>query len=182
MIDGIAVTCIDNGMPVVVVRARDFGRSGYELPAELESDDRLKARIESIRLQAGERMNLGDVSAKTVPKISLVAPARNGGAISTRTFIPHRVHEAIGVLGSVSVATACLLPHSVAQAVSGAEPGRGPRRLDVEHPTGFFTVEVEVEAPEDDRPAVLRAALLRTARLLMRGTVFVPAGLWSGRS
>lgn len=182
MIDGVAVTCIDNGMPVVLMSANDFGKTGYETPAELEGDDDLKARIESIRLQAGERMNLGDVKAKTVPKMSLIAPARNGGAISTRTFIPHRVHEAIGVLGSVSVATACLLPGSVAQAISGAKAGRGVRRLDVEHPTGFFTVEVEVETSEGEAPEVLRAALLRTARLLMRGTVFVPSTVWSGGS
>ncbi len=180
-IDDVAVTCIDNGMPVVLLRAGDFGKTGYESPAELESDGELTARIESIRLQAGERMNLGDVRSKTVPKMSLVAPARNGGAISTRTFIPHRVHDAIGVLGSVSVATACLLPGSVAQAVSDTKPGRGIRRLDVEHPTGFFTVEVELDTAQDP-PSVLRTALLRTARLLMRGTIFVPGTIWRGKS
>lgn len=179
-VDGVDVSCIDNGMPVVLLRAADFGKSGYESPAELESDAALKARIESIRLEAGQRMNLGDVTTKTVPKMSLVSPARDGGAICTRTFIPHRVHDAIGVLGSVSVATACLLPGSVAQTVSGVAPGRGLRRLDVEHPTGFFTVEVELDTGEDP-PAVVRAALLRTARLLMRGAVMVPAATWSGR-
>jgi len=180
-IDGVAVTCIDNGMPVVLLRAGDFGKTGYESPSELESDGELTARIESIRLQAGERMKLGDVKTTTVPKMSLIAPARNGGAISTRTFIPHRVHDAIGVLGSVSVATACLLPGSVAQAVGDTKPVRGIRRLDVEHPTGFFTVEVELDTAQEPL-SVLRAALLRTARLLMRGTVFVPATIWSGRS
>jgi 4-oxalomesaconate tautomerase len=179
-VDGVDVSCIDNGMPVVLLRAADFGKSGYESPAELESDAALKARIESIRLEVGKRMNLGDVTTKTVPKMSLVSPARDGGAICTRTFIPHRVHDAIGVLGSVSVATACLLPGSVAQTVSGVVPGRGLRRLDVEHPTGFFTVEVELDAAEDP-PAIVRAALLRTARLLMRGAVMVPAATWSGR-
>lgn len=180
-IDGVAVTCIDNGMPVVLLCAGDFGKTGYESPTELESDGELTAHIESIRLQAGERMKLGDVRTKTVPKMSLVAPARNGGTISTRTFIPHRVHDAIGVLGSVSVATACLLPGSVAQTVSDTKPGRGIRRLDVEHPTGFFTVEVELDTTQEP-PAVLRTALLRTARLLIRGTVFVPATIWSGKA
>ncbi|MBT6244251.1 MAG: 4-oxalomesaconate tautomerase, partial [Gammaproteobacteria bacterium] len=108
VIDGVDCTCIDNGMPVVLLRAIDFGLSGYETPEQLESDKALKSRLETIRLAAGRRMNLGDVTSKTVPKMCLVSPARNGGLINARTFIPHRVHEAIGVLGSVSVATACL--------------------------------------------------------------------------
>ncbi|HLT89924.1 MAG TPA: 4-oxalomesaconate tautomerase [Woeseiaceae bacterium] len=180
-IEGHEATCIDNGMPVVLLRAADFGKTGYESPAELERDTELKARVEGIRLAAGERMRLGDVSRKTVPKMTLLAPARHGGAISTRTFIPHRVHEAIGVLGSVSVATACLLPGSVAQAVSGLPVRSGSRSLAVEHPTGSFTVEVELDSAQDP-PAVLRTALLRTARLLMRGSIFVPASIWDGRT
>ena len=175
-IDGLDVTCIDNGMPVVLVKAADVGKTGYEAPAELEADAGLKARIEALRLAAGERMSLGDVTGKTVPKMCLVAPARHGGVISTRTFIPHRVHDAIGVLGSVSVATACRLPGSVGAAVSALEPSAGARRLDVEHPTGHFTVDIDVDATTHP-PAVRRAALLRTARLLMRGEVFVPSRL-----
>jgi 4-oxalomesaconate tautomerase len=184
-VDGIEVSCIDNGMPVVILRAADFGKTGYETPAELEADAELKARVESIRLQLGDRMNLGDVSKKTVPKMSLVAPAREGGIICTRTFIPHRVHDAIGVLGSVSVATACCIPGSVAQQVSGlglelSAPNSG-NVLVVEHPTGFFSVEIELD---NSAGAVIvkRAALLRTARLLMRGEVLVPAALWDGKS
>lgn len=173
--DGVAVTCIDNGMPVVLMRASEFGLSGAESPAELEADAALKERVEAIRLALGPRMQLGDVSGKTVPKMCLVSPARDGGAIATRTFIPHRVHEAIGVLGSVSVATACLLPGSVAQQISGLAPGDGATRMDIEHPTGFFTVEMDV-AGSGTVPTfqVRRAALLRTARLLMRGEVMIP--------
>jgi 4-oxalomesaconate tautomerase len=176
-IGGIDVTCIDNGMPVVLMRAADLGKSGYESPAELEADAELRAQVESIRLVAGLRMNLGDVTHKTVPKMSLVAAGRGNAVICTRTFIPHRVHEAIGVLGSVSVATACLLPGSVAQQLSRVTAVGGSATLEIEHPTGFFTVEVEVDANGTD---VRRAALLRTARLLMRGEVFVPAAVWSG--
>src|SRR5690606_42137218 len=110
--------CRGHGRPAGPLGPADFGQTGYEAPAGLERDTELKARVEGIRLAAGERMRRGDVSRKTVPKMTLLAPARHGGAISTRTFIPHRVHEAIGVLGSVSVATARLLPGSVAQAVS----------------------------------------------------------------
>jgi 4-oxalomesaconate tautomerase len=178
MVDGIEVTCIDNGMPVVLLRAADFGKSGYESPAELEADQVLRSRLESIRLQLGERMNLGDVSAKTIPKMSLLAPARDGGVISTRTFIPHRVHDAIGVLGSVSVATACRIPDSVAQQVSGLLADRAPQWLVVEHPTGSFSVEVELKN-SGDRIEVGRAAVMRTARLLMRGEILVPQSAWS---
>ncbi|MGI9221308.1 MAG: 4-oxalomesaconate tautomerase [Woeseiaceae bacterium] len=171
-IDDVTVTCIDNGMPVVVVRASDLGKVGYESPEELEADSELKARVESIRLQAGEKMNLGDVTQKTVPKISLVAAAREGGDIATRTFIPHRVHQSIGVLGAASVAAACRIPDSVADGIATSSDSNV---IAVEHPSGRFVVEVEV-AEVDGRYAVSRSALLRTARKLMDGNVYVPEG------
>jgi 4-oxalomesaconate tautomerase len=167
--DGIDATCIDNGMPVVLMRASDLGKTGYESPAELEADAELKSRIESVRLQAGERMNLGDVTDKTVPKMGLVAAAQQGGAIATRTFIPHRVHQAIGVLGAASVAAACCIPGSVAYDIASPnEPGA----LDIEHPTGRFTVDIDI-VNEDGRYNIRRSALLRTARKLMQGQVYV---------
>ena len=178
-IEGIEVTCIDNGMPVVVIRAAELGQRGDESPQELEADGALTARIERIRLAGGPRMHLGDVTKKTVPKMCLVSPPRHGGTIHTRTFIPHRVHEAIGVLGAVSVATACVTPGSVAAQVAGLTPRSGAQRLEIEHPTGFFTVEMDV-ALEGDTVMVKRSALLRTARKLMQGQVFVPASAWSG--
>ena len=179
-IDGLQVTCIDNGMPVVLIAAQELGKTGYESPAELEADAQLKSRVESIRLQAGSLMNLGDVTTKTVPKMSLVAPAQQGGVIATRTFIPHRVHEAIGVLGAVSVASACVLPGSVAQQVTGLQAESGRITLDVEHPTGFFTVGLEVEASSSE-VVLQRAGLLRTARMLMRGEVLIPKSIWDGK-
>ncbi len=172
-VEGMSVTCIDNGMPVVILAAADFGLSGEESPEQLEGDARLKTRIEAIRLALGPKMNLGDVSKKTVPKMTLVSKPSNGGAISTRSFIPHRVHEAIGVLGAVSVATACVLPGSVAAGI--AEPAAGSR-LEIEHPSGFFTVEMEVAKAEDGAIEVRRSALLRTARKLMQGEIFVANG------
>lgn len=179
VIDGVEVTCIDNGMPVVVMRAADFGKSGYETPEELEADAELKARVEAIRLAVGPRMNLGDVAKKTVPKMCLVAPAQHGGTICTRNFIPHRVHEAIGVFGAVSVATACVTPGSVAAEVAGIADVEAVKELEVEHPTGFFTVAMDVRV-EDGEVRVERSALLRTARRLMRGEVYVPASIWGG--
>lgn len=177
-VQGVDVTCVDNGMPVVILNAADFGLSGSESPADMEDNAELKARVEAIRLEIGPKMNLGDVSNKTVPKMSLVSPAVSGGLINTRTFIPHRVHEAIGVLGSVSVATACAIPGSVAQRVIGEALPAGVHSLEVEHPTGFFTVELEF-SHSDDGLAIERAALLRTARMLMRGEIFIPAEVWS---
>jgi 4-oxalomesaconate tautomerase len=174
---GFRVTMVDNGMPVVCVLASDLGLSGYEEPMALEADREVCEAVERIRLAAGPLMNLGDVSAKTVPKVSLLAPAKGGGLVSTRTFIPTRVHEAIGVLGAVSVATACLIPGSVAYELVGLEGMPGPRSLEIEHPTGYFTVDMEVD-PVPGGVVVRRCALLRTARLLMRGEVFVPHSVW----
>ncbi len=165
--DGVAVTCIDNGMPVVLIRAADLGRTGYESRADLDADSELKARLESIRLQAGPAMNLGDVSARTVPKMCLVAAPQQGGAISSRSFIPHKCHASIGVFGAVSVATACLYPGSVASGLS-VVPDGPHKRLAVEHPTGEFTVAVHT-----DNGKVISCGLVRTARLLFDGKVCI---------
>lgn len=175
VIEGVTVTCIDNGMPVVCLTASDFGLTGYESPVELEANGELTARVERIRLAAGPLMNLGDVASKTVPKMTLLAPARDGGLVSTRTFIPHRVHEAIGVLGAVSVATACMLEGSVAARIGGLESIGESLEVVVEHPTGFFTVQLEVDSSSGELE-VTKSALLRTARMLMSGTVYVLEG------
>ncbi|WP_205316204.1 4-oxalomesaconate tautomerase [Novosphingobium sp. P6W] len=167
-VNGVPVTLIDNGMPCVVFKAEDVGATGYEDRETLDADEDLKARIEAIRLAVGERMNLGDVKDKSVPKMMLVAPPKNGGAVTVRSFIPHRAHATIGVLGAVSVATACLLEGSPAAEV--AEIGAGFRKtLSVEHPTGEMTCVLET----DEHGSVTSAALLRTARKLMDGIVYV---------
>lgn len=166
-VNGIRVTLIDNGMPCVVMKAEDMGITGYEGRDSLDANEALKARIEAIRLAVGERMNLGDVREKSVPKMMLVAPPRHGGAITVRSFIPHRAHASIGVLGAVSVATACLIPGSPAAEVA-AIPAGNPKTLSVEHPTGEMSCVLEM----DEAGAVKSAALLRTARKLMDGLVF----------
>lgn len=168
MIDGVAVTCIDNGMPVVLINAKALGKTGYETCAELSDDKDFRAKLEAIRLKAGPLMNLGDVTKKVVPKMTLIAPPQNGGHVSTRTFIPHTCHDAIGVLGAVSVATACILPNSVAQGVASIPEGN-PKNISVEHPSGEFSVELL----QDANGNVIKAGLLRTARLLSRGDVYV---------
>ncbi|MCO4786116.1 4-oxalomesaconate tautomerase [Marinomonas atlantica] len=168
IINGVEVTLIDNGMPCVVMRASDMGVSGSESREALEANVELREQLEAIRLQAGPLMNLGDVKEKSVPKMTMVSEASNGGAISTRTFIPHRCHASIGVLGAVSVATAAVLDGTPAKAMATYKEGQ-KMTLDVEHPTGCMSVVLD----RNDDGLLESAALLRTARKLFDGKVFV---------
>ncbi len=162
-VDGVEVSLIDNGMPCVILNAADMGITGAESRDELEANSDLRERLEAIRLKAGPMMNLGDVADKTVPKMTMVSAAKAGGAIATRTFIPHRCHASIGVLGAVSVATACLQEGSVAASLATV-PAKTPKALQIEHPLGETTIIMDVEANS--------AAILRTARKLFNGMVF----------
>lgn len=166
-VHGVKATLIDNGMPCVILDAADFGVTGTETPAELDASTELKARLEEIRLTVGPMMNLGDVSEKSVPKMTLVSAARNGGAISTRSFIPHKCHDAIGVLAAVSVASACLLPKGPAARYGQVDAGR-EKSISVEHPTGEFTVIARL----DEKGGLASSGVLRTARKLMDGEAF----------
>jgi 4-oxalomesaconate tautomerase len=170
VVEGIRVTCIDNGMPVVIIPATSLGRTGYESVAELNADEDLKARLETLRKTAGQLMGLGDVTEAVIPKLSLIAPPKNGGSISTRNFIPRTCHTAIGVFAAVTVATACVIPGSVAEGV--AQIGSDNlQSISVEHPTGEFTVNLELDR-NGDMPVVKRAGLLRTARVLFDGLAY----------
>jgi len=166
-IDGVRVTMIDNGMPCVIIAAADVGVTGYEDRDTLDADAAMKSKVEAIRLKAGPLMCLGDVCKKSVPKMMLVAPPCEGGAIAVRSLIPHRVHASIGVLGAVSVASACLVEGSPAAAVAIVPQGRN-LTLGVEHPTGVTECVVMV----DDKGLPVEAGMLRTARKLMDGVVF----------
>ena len=168
--DGVDATCIDNGMPVVVMAAAALGVTGYETRDDLNANLALKHRIESIRLQTGRAMNLGDVAKQVVPKMCLVAEPKAGGQICTRTFIPRDCHAAVGVLGAVTVATAAVMPGSVANRHANVPPGL-VKTISVEHPSGEFSVVLAMN--EANPTEVLHTALLRTARLIMRGEVFV---------
>lgn len=167
VIDGVEVTMIDNGMPSVVIRASDMGITAYETREELEANESLKERLEAIRLKAGPIMNLGDVTSKTVPKMCMVSKPFAGGAICTRTFIPHRCHASIGVLGAVTVATAAALKGSPAAGLAVIPDGKR-KTLKIEHPIGETTVVLEM----DETGAVESAAILRTARKLFDGVIF----------
>ncbi|WP_420312899.1 4-oxalomesaconate tautomerase [Streptomyces sp. YS-B37] len=170
-IAGIEVTCVDNGMPVVLVPAAALDVTGYETPADLEENAGLAARLREIRLAAGKLMGLGDVEHTTIPKLSLLAPPTDGGAVMTRTFIPVRCHTSIGVLGAASVAAGLLLPGGVGEGI--AEIPVQSDRIRIEHPSGFLDIETSVDAgSEGSAPVVRSTAVVRTARKIFDGTVF----------
>jgi 4-oxalomesaconate tautomerase len=170
------VTCIDNGQPLVIVAAAALGRTGYESTAALNQDQELKSQLEALRLACGELMGLGDVTSKNYPKMTLVSPPAQGGAINTRSFIPHVCHDSIGVLAAVTAATACVIEGTVAHDVAKVDSGT-EIRVSVEHPAGEFSVELGLDPNNPQR--VIKSALLRTARLIMAGDVFVPRRIWN---
>ncbi|MEU1258120.1 4-oxalomesaconate tautomerase [Streptomyces chartreusis] len=169
-LDGTTVTCVDNGMPTVLITATSLGVTGYETPKDLEEDLTLAHRLRELRLAAGHLMGLGDVSDATVPKLTLLAPPRHGGAITTRTFIPVRCHTSIGVLGAASVAAGLRVEGGV-----GADLARLPDdgdRIRIEHPTGFLDIESGLATDATGLPTTRRTAVVRTARKIFDGTVF----------
>jgi len=171
-IEGVKVTCIDNGMPIVVLPAMEFGIMGDETVEQMEANTALKERLERIRLELGPKMNLGDVTDKTVPKMTLISPPKDNGIVSTRSFIPHRCHSSIGVFAAVTVATACLIPGTPASEIASMDNASGDQ-MSVEHPSGAMDVEIEVEKT-GEVVVVKRSAYLRTTRKISEGVVYVP--------
>ncbi|NEK56342.1 4-oxalomesaconate tautomerase [Geodermatophilus sabuli] len=169
-IDGVDVTCVDNGMPVVLAMAESLGLTGYESHEELAADAQLLARIDALRTKAGDLMGMGDVRSSSVPKTALLAAPRDGGQVCTRSFIPVQPHSSVGVLAAVSIVTGMLLPGSVGHELTRDWP-EGTTRVDVEHPTGHLLVDVAVD-PVADPPRVLRSGVVRTARKLFDGLAF----------
>jgi len=167
---GIDVTCIDNGMPMVLMRAEHMGCTGSETPEELNHNEGLKKKLEELRLAASLEMGLGDTKEKSYPKMCMVSSPAAGGTINTRCFIPHVCHEAVGVLGAVTIATACAMPRSVCDGIAKVPAGLS-KNISVEHPSGEFTIEMVMDGAGN----VTSASLLRTARLIMRGEVMIPA-------
>lgn len=170
VIDGVEVTCVNNGMPTVLIAATSLEVTGYERPRDLEEDFALADRLHSLRLAAGRLMGLGDVSDATVPKLTLLAPPRDGGAVTTRTFIPVRCHTSIGVLGAASVAAGLRIEGGVGAGLAAIDPESD--RVRIEHPTGFLDIESSLAAGPDGPPSARRTAVVRTARKIFDGTVF----------
>jgi 2-methylaconitate cis-trans-isomerase PrpF len=178
VIDGIEVSCIDVAMPVVIMAASAFGKTGVETPDELESDKAMMSRLEAIRLQAGRMMDLGDVSRTVVPKPVLVSPPRNGGHITSRYFTPLTCHKSHAATGALAVATAAVMAGSVAS--SHVPPGRQGSMVRVEHPAGCIEVDLDMVAPATGGLPVLRkASLVRTARRIFEGHALVSEALFA---
>jgi 4-oxalomesaconate tautomerase len=178
IIDGIEVSCVDVAMPMVLMHAEQFGKTGHESAAELDADRELYARMEPIRRKAGELMGMGDVSKLVVPKIGLLSKPRRGGTIASRYFVPYSCHKAHAVTGTVCVASACAIPGTVAAKISPLL--RAPQGVvQIEHPSGMIAIDLDVEF-EKSPPVMRRAALIRTARRIFDGHVHVPARVWPG--
>ncbi|MGD2137007.1 MAG: 4-oxalomesaconate tautomerase [Gammaproteobacteria bacterium] len=174
-IDGVEVTCIDVAMPMVIMRAADLGKTGYESKAELDADGALLRRLEAIRLEAACRMGMGDVSGSVIPKLGLVAPPARGGSITSRYFVPHQCHAAHAVSGGICVATCALMRGTVADGI-GEVRRSGVELLRIEHPSGRLEIELGVQGYGPDL-VVDYGGVIRTARKIMDGAVFLPAGL-----
>lgn len=169
-IEGVTVTCIDAAMPLMILRASELGLTGRERPAELDANTALLEKIEVMRLEAGRRMGLGDVSGSVVPKPVIVSSGDSPDSIVSRYFTPHRCHSSHAVTGAIGVSTAFALPGTVA---SGLLRPSGRHLLSVVHPQGQIDIDVEV-AGEGRDAVVQKAALVRTARKIMQGQLHLP--------
>ena len=178
MIDGVEVSCVDVAMPVILMRAEAFGKTGQENPAELDADKELFKRMEAIRRKAGALMGMGDVSKLVVPKIGLLSSPRKGGTIASRFFVPDACHKAHPVTGTVCIASACAIPGTVASQIAPLPPApQGVIRI--EHPSGMILIDFDADLGGSN-PLLRRAALIRTARRIFEGHVCVPEEVWTG--
>lgn len=179
VIDGIEVSCVDVAMPIVMMRAADMGKTGYETPVELDADRALMARMEAIRRKAGVLMGMGDVSKNVVPKLALLAAPRHGGAITSRYFVPETCHKSHPVTGTVCIASACAIPGTLAAQIAPLKPA--PQGIvEIEHPSGKIAIDLDADFT-DGKQALRRAALIRTARRIFEGKVNVPRAVWNGK-
>ena len=180
VIDGIAVSCVDIAMPLVMMRAADLGKTGYESAAELDADRQLMDRMAAIRRKAGVLMGMGDVSKNVVPKIALLAKPRNNGTISSRYFVPETCHKSHPVTGTVCISAACAIPGTIAAQIAPL-PSAPQGMVKIEHPSGMILIDLDADF-SGGKELLRRAALIRTARRIFEGHVMVPASVWSGKA
>lgn len=180
VIDGIEVSCVDIAMPLVMMRAEDFGKTGHETAVELDADRELMARMETIRRKAGVLMGMGDVAKNVVPKLALLSKPRKGGTIASRYFVPETCHKSHPVTGTVCIASACAIPGTIAAQIAPLKPA--PQGMvKIEHPSGVIMIDLDADF-RDGKEDLRRAALIRTARRIFEGSVMVPAKVWAGKS
>lgn len=172
-IDGIDVTLVDAAMPVMILRAADIGKTGYETAAELNADDVFFARVEQMRRKAGRRVGLGDVSGMVVPKIIIAAPPRSDGNIASRYFVPDKTHETHAITGGIALAYACLAAGTVVHPLARpVEAGDRPK-FSIEHPVGQLHLTLTLK-DAGAGPEIEAAGIVRTARMIMQGGVMIP--------
>lgn len=176
--DGIDVTCMDVAMPMVIAKAESFGLTGYETAAELDENHTFFAQMEAVRIQAGTAMGIAGVAGSVTPKFGLLAPARDGGTIATRYFMPWKTHPTMAVTGAQCLASCVLTPGTVAEGLV-ATPNNTPAKIMLEHASGQIDVIVDFEISSDGID-LRSAGLIRTARLLARGEVLIPKAVWGG--
>lgn len=180
VIDGIEVSCVDIAMPLVMMRASDLGKTGYETAVELDQDRALMARMEAIRRKAGQLMGMGDVSKNVVPKLALLAKPRHGGTISSRYFVPETCHKSHPVTGTVCISSACAIPGTLAAEIAPLKPA--PQGMvKIEHPSGMILIDLDADFT-NGKQELRRAALIRTARRIFEGSVMVPSKIWAGKT
>jgi len=173
-IDGVDVTLIDYAMPMMLLAAESVGLCGDETPAEIDANKLLFQRVEALRLQAGRRMGLGDVTGRVIPKVGLLSAPLKGGSITSRYLVPDSCHRSHAATGALCVAAACRLEGTVAHDIAKLEPGKP---VAIEHPSG--RIEIAITLGTDG--SVDRGELVRTARRIFEGHVLVPAHLYSQR-
>ncbi|MFK7865819.1 MAG: 4-oxalomesaconate tautomerase [Alphaproteobacteria bacterium] len=178
VIDGIEVTCMDVAMPMVIARAQAFGLSGHEDVGALNENRDFFDKMEKIRIQAGALMGMGDVTKSVTPKFGLLAPAQNGGTIAARYFMPWSAHPTMAVTGSQCLAACALTAGSVADDMLN-RPSTAPATIILEHPMGVMDVIMDWE--NDDKFSLKSAGLIRSARKIAQGTLFIPKSIWDGQ-
>jgi 4-oxalomesaconate tautomerase len=181
IIDGIPVSCVDVSTPMVLLEASSIGKTGYEANRELDADQALLARLERLRLQAARLMGMGDVSGQVLPKLALLAPPRHGGNITSRYFVPWNCHAAHSVTGGVCIAAACFIPGSIAASV--VRPGLADEDwIAIEHPMGQLAIRVQLKSRTGDGlPDISKVSVIRTARPLFEGVVYLRSSVSLGR-
>ncbi len=178
VIDGIEVSCLDVAMPMMIARAADFGLTGLESAAEMDANRAFYDRMEPIRIKAGKLMGMGDVTKSVTPKVGLLAAPSQGGTATVRYFMPWKCHPSLAVTGSQCLSACLISPGTVAEGIAKL-PDEGPHTMQLEHPMGTLEVVMDYRLSGQGLE-VISAGLVRTARKLAAGEVFVPKSVWSG--
>lgn len=169
VIDNIPVTLVDYSVPMMLIAAESLGLNGDESAEEIDGDAVLLNRIEHMRLQAGERMGLGDVSDKVIPKVSLLSTPKDGGTICSRYLMPRDCHKSHAITGAMCLASACYLSDSIPAQIIGSHFSND-EKIVLEHPSGKIDLSVVLNTKAQAKK-IDSIAVVRTARRLFEGSI-----------